>query len=394
MKSHNNLLLHACNSVPFYRELGITIDLEAPFKENLSKFPILKRSDLCGNERMFISNNYKEQNLFYEYTSGSSGRSIKCYKSIEEKVKSGLILWKYRMLKGIEPSSKCVSFYTKRKNEEVHKINEGVLLYKNELFLNVLDLCDERLEIYLAEIIKFNPDWIIGPISALYYLAQFIKKKWGESFSIPSLKYIESAGEISSYEQRNDISKVFHVPLADMYGCREIWLIGFRETNGYFQTTNTNAFVELVPSMTKEQPNDIIITGLNAFAMPVIRYKVGDSGYYKGTDKKLFDISCARSNQYFIYKNRTIAVTTFFMAIFKLNQIHENTILKFQFIKKGKTEFDLLFIPDINYSKEHLQTIYNILLQTFDKDLKLNFIKTQYIEFSNNGKLSFFIDLS
>jgi phenylacetate-CoA ligase len=91
-----------------------------------------------------------------------------------------------------------------------------------------------------------------------------------EGLKIHKPKSIVSSTEVLHLRMRDTIERVFGCKVFDSYGCRELSQIATEcEVHNGLHIVFENQYVEL-------DGNDIIITNLNNYAMPFLRYRVGD----------------------------------------------------------------------------------------------------------------------
>ena len=387
-----DILSHAIGTVPFY------IKNKEYILNNgggLHSYPIINRNDICGKENEFLSSRFPVNSLTHQTTSGSTGIPVKCFKSHSDATRSGRLLWKCRNWFGkVYPNDKYAIFFLRRFNTDRTINSSPCFVNGNQLNLSVLDLSPERLELYCEALEAFNPNWIFGPPSALYYLAKHIeKRKW--SINIPNLKFIEVTGEYSDTEQRKYISSVFKCAVTNMYGSKEIWVIAYSCPNGHLHIVEDNVIVEFL-STENSGRNEVVITGLNNYAMPIIRYRIGDTGKFVDHHclfpGRIIELSGGRIGQYFLYNNKTLSTSNFYMAVYDLDRKYPGTIAQFQFRQIGNADFEFMYIPGVNFQTGSLNYLEELLYNTFGNMLNITFTCTDFIPYSSSGKLSYFVD--
>jgi len=131
------------------------------------------------------------------------------------------------------------------------------------------------------EINKFKPITIVGYPSALHFLALEIEKNNLQLTHLP--KGVISAGETLHLHQREIIEKVFKTQVYNRYGSREFGHIA-NECLAH-EGLHYNAddlIIEIVDEKgmvcKSGQIGRLIITDLNNYAFPLIRYDIGDLG--------------------------------------------------------------------------------------------------------------------
>lgn len=242
------------------KQYGITNPLD------ITQWPILTRKELQKNRYNMFSDGYKSKYLNFQLrrhsSSGTSGIPVNVYWSQEEYTKSILSLWRKReKWYHVTTKDSVVSFDLPRWRDECDfSIERG-----NKLMFNAALLTSEERYIEAARhISRFNPSWIYIQPFILSRLV-FCYKKYG--IDLPrNVKYIESVGEILTKQLKLNAEKFFCTHVANMYGSQEHNGIAFECPYGKMHILNDNVFVE----------NNAIITNLNNYAFPLIRYEQGD----------------------------------------------------------------------------------------------------------------------
>jgi phenylacetate-CoA ligase len=124
--------------------------------------------------------------------------------------------------------------------------------------MDTLLMDDDYVLRFLDRVRAFKPEILFGHGHSLYYFAKFIADH--------GIKDIEFKGIISSAEalppeERKVVEEVFGNIVFDRYGCEEVSLIASEcETHEGMHT----------------EPGRLVITDLSNYAMPLIRYEIGD----------------------------------------------------------------------------------------------------------------------
>jgi phenylacetate-CoA ligase len=149
-----------------------------------------------------------------------------------------------------------------RLHNELHRI-----LRDRVLLLNTFDLDSTLLRRYLFFYNLISPPLVRGYASSLHYVAEFVET---HALKLHVPRAVISSTEVLHSRMRTTIERVFRAPVFDSYGCREVSQIA-TECNHHdgLHISVENQYVELVE-------NDLVITNLNNYAMPLIRYRVGD----------------------------------------------------------------------------------------------------------------------
>ena len=279
------LMVHAYTHVPFYRSqfdrAGVTpLDLKSA--ADLKGFPFLTKKDIQENQEALLASNYHQTPLFSSWTGGSTGAPIK-FKydrhSYECRVAASARADRWS---GWEFGAKELYIWGVRHTTDAwvtrckKKIHQQLLRRK---VFNSYTFSSSTLPGYVRELNAYKPDIIVAYAGALATLAQFAKER---GLRCHSPKAVIVTAEQTFPEQRALIEEVFQAPVFNRYGSREFMIIGMEcDRHDGFHLNIDNQVVEVLKDGMPVAPGEIgelVITDLNNYAMPFIRYKIGDLG--------------------------------------------------------------------------------------------------------------------
>ena len=282
-KCLRRVVRHAYDSVPFYRrkydEVGVKPE-DIKTVEDLSKLPIISKSEIRQSNDV-ISSDYSVDSLRVLSTSGSTGQPLHVYISREE---DG-----FRKAKHLRANYSCGHKFSNRwltvtspsHFSEVSGIQRRLRFYSPK-FVSVFWDADKQLSV----IDKFKPEILDGYSSSLSLLAREVRKK-GVSGINPRI--IFGGAELIDDVSRNVIEDVFEAPFYDQYATIEFERMAWQcpERQGYHIDADS-LIMQGVDAGDDEvaagESGEIVCTSLFNFAMPLIRYRVGDVGVFSGED--------------------------------------------------------------------------------------------------------------
>lgn len=122
----------------------------------------------------------------------------------------------------------------------------------------------------------YTPDVIYTFPSVLQLLASEVLSKRPLRFRP---KLLVTHGEILTRGVRDLVQRSFKAPVRDTYGSRECFRIAFECDAGRYHVLPTAAYVEVDAStLGSDGSAELLVTNLNRFNMPLIRYRLGDRG--------------------------------------------------------------------------------------------------------------------
>jgi phenylacetate-CoA ligase len=139
---------------------------------------------------------------------------------------------------------------------------------------------DADIEKIRKYMFSFKPDFLFSYPSSLVHLCDYMDRSRTPAYSPP--KGIFTSGEQLYEWQRKRVEETFNTPVYNFYGCREVGNIAHecQRRNG-LHVVMENVLVEVVNEKglpVVEEEGDILVTDLNNYVMPFIRYKIGDRG--------------------------------------------------------------------------------------------------------------------
>jgi phenylacetate-CoA ligase len=276
------LVTHAYESVPYYRRLfdnnGINpSDIQTV--ADLPEVPITSKKDIQSLPvEEVVARGVNPKNLISHRTSGSSGEPITVRRTwLEHTI---FILFRRRAAihgPGLRIRDRKASIVLIRPSHQSDRQLALRIVRSLGLPWNMqIDCLLPPAEI-LSRLRRFHPDALTGFPGAISRVSQIMSDS--DRMKIrPRLVVV--GGETLTPLMRTQISEAFSAPVFDFYASYEFGLIAWecRET-GHLHTSDDTVIVEVLKDGRAAAPGErgeLVGTNLLAFAMPFIRYKLGD----------------------------------------------------------------------------------------------------------------------
>jgi phenylacetate-CoA ligase len=278
------LLSHAYESVPYYRRVFENLgarpeDVRSP--DNFAQMPALSKEDVRENLENMISETSSRKGFRPDRTSGSTGESLYFYKdqgTSEARRASNIRMDEWI---GIEIGDPVAFLWATPTDLAVSGRLRGRLRnwLSNHLLLSHFDMDDETLSEYAMKLRRFGPRLLQGYPSGLTRFAEYLLHSGA---TIPAPRAILTSGETLYEEQRTIVERALGAPLYNHYGCREFGAVAreCRVRHGMHVGVE-RLYVETRPldgAVPGTAPEEILITDLHNYGMPLIRYAIGDLG--------------------------------------------------------------------------------------------------------------------
>jgi phenylacetate-CoA ligase len=268
------VLKHAYDTVPFYRsawdDAGVhPQDLKS--LEDLKQFPIVTKQHVRTREAEFLSSSFDATKLLVKRTSGSTGVPLTV--RIDEAGKQWKAACTIRadQWSGYRLGQRVAKVWG---NPEYQHFGwKGLLrnrLLDRATYLDTLDMDDGIIRDFVDAVRRKRPGLLFGHAHSLYLLAKRLKND-GVTDVRPN-GIISTAMPLHAW-QRTVMEEVFGVSPTNRYGCEEVSLIACEcEKHRGLHINADSVFVEVE----KDKTGNLLITDLSNFAMPLIRYRIGD----------------------------------------------------------------------------------------------------------------------
>jgi len=278
------VLSSACENVPFYRDWfksqGMNIrDIVTP--ADFRRLPILTK-EILRSQSVGLRSEISRGKVIENYTGGSTGEPTTFYQDDVYVDWGEALTIRHNRWAGWEFGERTV--YLWGADRDLNKTRNSVgrwysQHFKREVLLNSFDLDGTRLGSFYNEIIHFNPRIIIGYASALTFFARYVHDG-GRPWPV-KLRGIISAAETLDEYQRTLIESVFQCTVFNRYGSRDMGLMASQcQVGSGLHICADNVYLEVLrpggePALPGEL-GEVVVTGLNNFAMPLIRFAIGD----------------------------------------------------------------------------------------------------------------------
>jgi phenylacetate-CoA ligase len=281
------IVYHAYKTVSYYTKLFDKLNLkprDIQTKQDLRKLPILTKQDVLKDPNSFLSTSPGDK-VVYVQTSGSSGTPLKIATTPYALACEYANNWRQRRWYGVDIGDKLATFNGRlvcdphAKTKTPFRKNYAF----NQTLFSLYHLDKYHRDKMVEEILKGDYKYLNGYPSTLEYLASspLLKKDKPKG-----IKAIFTSSETLTEKQREIIEYSYNCKISDYYGSAEN-ICGFNQyiDNLYYHCSE-DGIVEL--NNICQNTYKLICTGFNNFAMPLLRYDIGDT-IEATTQKGTFD---------------------------------------------------------------------------------------------------------
>ncbi len=398
------LLLHAEKNVPFYRERfrnGGFSAKDFSSLSQLSRIPPLTRQDLQNHWQDIVATNYDLKILSKGSSSGSSGLPVFYYKDslASSAGQAAHILgwtlsgWKMNM-KGLHiwgnpstvnnewqrTSSKLKARLFRHHKFPAYKLVEG------QKFRELYDLINKN---------KYN--FLDGYTNAIYLFADYLKQN--RLTLNHTVKFVLTTAENLQDFQRQTIEEAVG-PVFDTYGCSEINGVAYECRHcGYYHIIDPHVCLEFGEQVDDFDARELLLTDLDNFAFPLIRYKNDDLGiplpdtanHCSLPFSRMASVTGRESDIIRLKDGGTLSVPSFFGSML-LKQI--NGLKQYQIEKVDEDLILINLVKTDEFTASDRERIESALNDYLNERIRYQINYVDNIESSPTGKFKLLVDRS
>ncbi len=380
------LLLHTVKNVSKYQDIKLKGD--DPYSW-LQQFPVLMKEDIRNNSDALISSEEKKENLITYSSSGSSGVQSTVFMNKQEQsiIRGILTHWwewsNYQIGKPIVQTGMTVE------RSVIKTLKDFFFRTK---YINAFSLSEEQLKSLCNDLNHTKKYHLSGYASSLNIIAEYVLEK---GYNIKLQSVISLGDKLFSYYKKN-IEKAFSCSVYDTYGSNEGLMIAAQKDLDYMYILSPHVFVEVVDDMNNPVKNGemghLLITRLDGFSMPIIRYKLGDLGILLPKEKypknrafnyPLLQQIVGRETDVIILKDDKKLTVHSFTGIFEF----VSEIKQFKVVQNDRKGIVIEYIKSDGFTIKTLETItFELQKHIQDTSFKIDYKEVKNIPPTKSGK--------
>ena len=376
------LLLYSYKHVPHYRKVFKKNKLIKNGEVDLSKFsqlPILDRKTLRQKKEKIHSDEASLRGAYKNTSGGTSGEPVVLLqdKNYRDWNFANKILANRRLGKRI--GDREIKLWGSERdifNESESLKDRLVNFLYNRATLNSFKMSRKNMFFYVKKINDFKPLSIWAYVDSIFELAKFIKD---ENISVHAPKFIMTTAGVLTERVRAYVEDVFQTKVVDQYGSRELGIIAAEELdqNG-LRVFPWSHYLEV-------EKEKLLVTSLDNYSMPLIRYELGDLAELMNIDgelriKQIF----GRHTDHFVLKDGTLVHGEYFTHLFYF----QNWVQKFRVEQENFDEISCIVVLNGKNSppKKDLLSVEEKIKLVMGKNCKINWQFKKNIKNSKSGK--------
>lgn len=389
------LIRHSKANVPYYRKTLKNIKIEK--LEDITRIPFLTKQKIHDNIENLKASNLPEERFIPNSTGGSTGEKMVFYNDSSSHLNA--FLMRGNSWAGWEVGDRQAQLWgahydLSRAKTFINKLKTS-LIHRN-IMMSSYSMTEQDMMEYREKINRFKPKLITGYASALNLFSEFLKN---HDLEIHSPEGIISSAETLYDYQRKKIESAFGCRVLNRYGCREVGNIAHEcgEQNGLHIFTE-HILLEVVDENGNPckpgETGEIVISKLDNYAFPFIRYKIGDLGVISdrtcpcGRNLPLLEEVKGRVFDLIVGTNGNRLAGTFWTILLRE---YVDGIVKYQVIQEEPGELLLRLQVDETYSRQQEPRLIEKIREKCGKDMSIDIEFVDKMPLTESGKHRFII---
>lgn len=382
------ILKYAFNNCPYYNKLyknheNLIRNIQSI--NALRELPTITKQDIIHHHKL-ISSNLSPICVSHKTTGGSSGHPVTIHKNVNALARERAATWRGYSWAGIDVGDPQARFWGTPLTRTNRIKNKLIDIIANRIRLSAFDISYSAMNTYYAKILKFQPAYLYGYVSMINTFCQHLHD---EKLKLPnSVKAIITTSEILTDAIRNQIENNTNLKVFNEYGCGEVGSIAHECPNGSMHIMADNLIVEI------DSNDEIIVTDLHNYAMPLIRYRLNDFARFATSSCKcgcqfpILEKIYGRSYDLIQLANGKRAHPEIIMYIFEEFKDHSEGLVQFQFIQHTIVNYSINLVVNDKYNREYAEKkLTRRFNQVLEGTYSLNFKYLDKIKRENSGKI-------
>jgi phenylacetate-CoA ligase len=387
------MLLHAWDSIPFYRGRFETMgaqraDLEAP--GFLERVPPLTKQEVIEHGEEFVDRS-EERSLHWTTTGGSTGETVRfCHdRAALGNIKARVMRF-HRWAGFLEGERVARLWGSPMERAQAFTPRQRLLRrIKNTLFLDGYDLSEASMADYARQLREFRPKVIIAFTACLHILTRYMEEN-GIGGIRPRSIITTASPLYPSY--RAQFERFYGCPVFDEYGSREFGGMAYEcPEHGMHQS-----FEDVRIAVTRQgeqlpdgEVGELLVTGLFNRAFPLIRYPIGDIGRYAtdpcacGRGNPLIEIVKGRSSEVLMGPRGIPVLGEFFIDLF---DGLPGEVLKFRIYQSAPTRLRMHLVTPGELKEASRAYVLRAIAEKFGDEMQVEFVRVDEIGPLPSGK--------
>lgn len=387
---------HCVENIPYYQKIALDRNIY-PAKisslEDLNKLPFLTKDIVRANFNELKATNLPKARFGMNSTSGSSGSNFYFHTDrLFAPISKALTLRRYNWMNSSIFAKEFVIWGARwdiKRNSFLNSLRNTI---KNRTLVSGYELSDDKILYIYEGLLNERPEILKSYPSILYKMAEVFER----NDLCYSPKAITIGGEKLYDFQRLYIEKVFKTKIFDYYGSRDV--PGIAQNCDRFEGLHVfmeNLILEVIDENgfpIEDGEGELAVTLLHNYAMPLIRYKIGDRARITKNNKcscgrglHLIDEIIGRTFELIEFPNGNRVGGTFWSLLLR----SVPGVKDFQVVQNQKNHIEIKYVPENFENDIDFGIISSRIREYGGADLKIDYELVEKLESNEAGKIQF-----
>ena len=356
------LVRHVYLHVPYYAQLMQERELtpeDINTLDDLTRLPFLTKAALRENLYFdLFADNHRKPEMLKIATSGSTGEPLVLYADRRQLEMRWASTFRSAEWTGWRFGDRQARLWHQTLGMSRSQVVKEYLdaFFMRRLFIPAYEMNDETVAKLIEQFRRYRPVLIDGYAEIFNFLAHYARK---HGISGLSPKAIMTSAQIMPPQVRDVIEREFQTKVYDKYGSREFSGIAYEcDQHQGHHVIGESYIVEIIKDGKPARPGElgeVVITDLNNFAVPLIRYRIGDLAVALDPDEvcpcgrglpRIGRIE-GRAQAIIFCANGTWLPGTFFAHMFK---DYDYAVRQYQVVQRERDSIELKIVPESGFS--------------------------------------------
>lgn len=278
----NQLLRHAHAHCPFYRErlrgAGYSPEQEWELAD-LARLPVLEKEEIREQADRLLADDADNDGLRRKRTGGSTSVPLHLVVDSDGFARKTAATWRHNRWAGYDIGEQLAMIWGATPPPATIRGRIRRALYERMSALDTLAMTEENMYAFLGQCRRRKPRYLLGHAHSVFLLADFCRETGITDVRFAS---VITTAMVLLPKERAAIEQAFETRVFNRYGCEELSIIAAECDRHHGLHIHAEGLIAEVLQGAAPVPSgefgDLVFTDLDNYAMPFIRYRIGDVG--------------------------------------------------------------------------------------------------------------------
>jgi phenylacetate-CoA ligase len=391
------LIIHCYENVPYYNNVMNGKNLkprDIQCMNDLSKLPILTKDIIRHNTKELMARNTSKMVLSWSKTGGTTGEPIQICKNRECTAWANMCFERGLRWGGLRTDEPRINLFGGSLGIDKSRFTNRLgNLLRGDLFLPAFELRTDTAMSFFERIHRSRCRFLIGYASSIYLLAS-LAKQMDQRIRFEA---VFPTAELMIPEWEETILSVFKCIVLPYYGCGEVNSLGYHTlSDNSYLIPEEHVIMEVMKddkSAVQFGTGRFVITDLDNYAMPILRYVNGDAGEIVSCTNENLSFSRikrldGRYNNFLMNDAGDLVSGAIGPHIFRqFPSVHSYLI-----VQEEPLKITIDIVPNENFDDENEYHIMKLFGRYLGNKMRIIIRKVTEIPRSQSGKVIFVIN--